>query len=123
MSLKKTLLNLQLTQEIIECREIITNGISYRTGDGLFVSREGYQYMIVIGKICKILYEETEIYFILEVMETEFIQHLRAYKLGRLLEYRCLSFTELISFQKLHMYQINSFLYAKPKYGLVEYFL
>lgn len=121
--IKNALINIPLHQDIMECSEIMKNGSLYCTGDGLFISREVYQYSIKIGKICKILYDETEIYFILEVLQTEFIPYLRAYKLGGLIEYKCLSFKELISVEKLHIYRINSTFYVKPKYGLVEYSL
>lgn len=43
-------------------------------------------------------------YFVLECMQTEFIAHLRAHTLGGLLEYKCLSYKELISVEKLHIY-------------------
>lgn len=119
--IKNALSHMLLSQDIMECSEITKNGISYRTGDGLFIDRGGYQYKIVIGRICKMLYDEIEIYFILEVMQTEFIPYLRAFKVVELSQYKCLSFKELISFEKLHIYKISSNQYVKPKYGLVEF--
>ncbi|CAG5100673.1 Protein of unknown function [Cotesia congregata] len=94
--IKQILLTKKLHPDIDECNEIIKKGVSYRIGDGLFISQEGYQYKVVVGKICKMLNDENEIYFILEISDTKFILYLRAYQLGEMLEYKCLSFSELI---------------------------
>lgn len=119
-AIQQVLSTMQLHQETMQCSEILKNGISYRCGDGLFVSKEGYQYKVVVGKICIILYNDVEIHFLLEVLETEFVPYLGVYKLGKNLGYKCLTFNQLASFEKLHIYHLNFFSCVKPKFGLVE---
>lgn len=72
-----------------------------------------------MGKICLILYDDDEVYFVVEVLETQFIPYLGLYKLGKATGYKCLTFNQLISFENLHIYNTN-FPCVKPKYGLVE---
>lgn len=40
-SIQQALSNIVSNDEFVECYEIVKNGIIYRHGDGLFVSREG----------------------------------------------------------------------------------
>lgn len=119
-AIQQALSKFQLCNETVECHVIIKNGITYRNGDGLFISRSGYQYKIVVGKIIIILYDDIEVYFVLEMLETEFIPYLGLYKLGKVTGYKSLTFNQLISFENLHIYNTRSFSCVKPKYGLVE---
>lgn len=75
-AIQQALSKFELCNETVECHQIVKNGITYRNGDGLFISRSGYQYKIIVGKICIILYDDVEVYFVVEVLETEFIPYL-----------------------------------------------
>ncbi|XP_044738491.1 uncharacterized protein LOC123300081 [Chrysoperla carnea] len=120
-AIRQALAKFELCKETVdECHEIVKNGITYRNGDGLFISRSGYQYKIIVGKICIILYDFVEVYFVVEVLETEFIPYLGLYKLGKATGYQCLKINQLISLENLHIYNTKSFSCVKPKYGLVE---
>lgn len=120
-NIQQALNNIPLINNIMECYELIKNGVSYRTGDNQFISQKGYHHKISVGKIIKIFYNEPDVYFVLEVLQTEFIPYLAVCKLGKIIEYKIISLHQLISFEKLHTYVVNSCLYIKPKFGLVEH--
>lgn len=126
-SIKQALQIIKFSPNIFECNEIIKNGVSYCKGDAVFISQQGYRYETIVGQIIAILHDEPEIHFLLEVFQTVFIYEYGIYKLKTmplgLSAYKCLSVSELISHEKLHIYNINSILCVKPKFGVVRYSL
>lgn len=122
-TIQRALSNFEICNETVECSEILKNGIVYRNGDGLSISREGYQYGIVVGKICMILCNDIDVYFVVEILETEFIPYLGVHKVGTVLKYKCVEFDKLVSFEKLHIYNVSAFSCVKPKFGLVAHSL
>ncbi|XP_034237327.1 uncharacterized protein LOC117642841 [Thrips palmi] len=66
-----------------ECVSIVIKGTLYKKGSLLLVQQSHYQCDVQFGRIVLILYDNnTNVFFLVEVMEAEFMPHLRVYKLG-----------------------------------------
>lgn len=113
--------NANLSTSFQEYKNITLKGVSYRKEDAVFVSC-AYHYNVEVGQIIKILYNDQteETLAIVEVLETVFQAHLRAYQLGSRIRYQCINFNDLPSNEKLHIYHTNLFNFVKPNFGLVK---
>ena len=111
-----------LRHDTMECTKAVIRGISYKVGDVLVLRQEHYQFNVEMGRISLILYDCNEkISFLLEVLKTNFKPRFRVYQLGSVLRYECIPVEELLSYEPLHVYTVNTVLKVRLKHGLVGY--
>lgn len=111
-----------LTGHLTECNSISVHGVNYRAGNILITKSKYYQEELYAGKINMIcLQNESDVYFILERVRTEFIDDLQSYQIifDKKPEYRCVSIREILH-DPLHIYTINNLQLIKLKHEILS---
>ncbi|KAJ8682314.1 hypothetical protein QAD02_018106 [Eretmocerus hayati] len=106
--------------DVEECSNLIYQGIRYSKGVIMAICQESYQCMIVFGRICLILCNsESDVHFLFEVIESDFIPFLRAYEIGSRITFECHNLKDLSNYKPMRTYAWKNKLLIKPKYGFV----
>ncbi|KAJ8673838.1 hypothetical protein QAD02_005100 [Eretmocerus hayati] len=109
-----------LSKNLQECNLLVVKGTEYKKGYVLAISQDGYQNDVKIAKICLFLSDnEQNIHILFEVLENEFLPHMRSYRLGKTQCYECLNILQILNFKPMSVYRVNNMLLAKQKYGFV----
>lgn len=120
-NIQKAICEQGLNIDTMECNSVLIKGTSYKRGDVVVLRQEPYQYNVEFGKICMILYDfQEKISFVLEILETTFNPHLRVYELGSIIRYECVFVEELLSYEPLHIYFLNTVQLVRLKHGIVK---
>jgi len=108
-------------EEVTECVKVVVKGVEYKRGKVLVVRQEAHQYNVIMGRIALILIDGCEKpHFVVEKLQTEYIQSLRLFELKETIGYECLAPDNLLSREPLHVYTINCVPCVKLKHGLVS---
>ncbi|KAK3919983.1 Catalase-peroxidase [Frankliniella fusca] len=80
-----------LSLPVEHCASATVKGTVYKNGEAVVLRQEGYQCFVEVRRIRFLLYDNKEkLYVLVENLETDFVPHMRAYKLGSVLKYECL---------------------------------
>jgi len=103
------------------CVSATVKGTVYKKGDVVVLRQESYQYCVEVGRILFVLHDNKEKLFVLvEHLETDFVPHMRVYRLGDVLKYECVCIEDLLSPFPLNVYQLKEGNYIRLKHGLVS---
>jgi len=109
-----------LPQQIEECSSVTVKGTLYQKGNIVALQQTAYQCDVQMGKIVLLLSSENRVFFGVEVLEADFVPHLRAYKLtGTKDSVKCVEQTSLLTYYAHHVYKLNDGNYVKLHHGLV----
>ncbi|KAJ8669101.1 hypothetical protein QAD02_000360 [Eretmocerus hayati] len=109
-----------LSKNLQECNLLVVKGTEYKKGYVLAISQDGYQNDVKIAEIRLFLSDnEQNIHILFEVLENEFLPHMRSYRLGKTQYYECLNILQILNFKPMSVYRVNNMLLAKQKYGFV----
>lgn len=104
------------------CVKAIHRGTVYEKGNLVPLGPHDGEENVSFGRITLILlHEDSCLFFLLEVLTSEFSSVSRAYKLGPRKRLLCLPSTDLPSYSPLHSYRIGCKLLVKLKHSLVEH--
>ncbi|XP_031780303.1 uncharacterized protein LOC100679989 isoform X1 [Nasonia vitripennis] len=113
-----------LPSDIQECSKIVIIGTAYKKGNILALKQYEYQNNVIFGKICLLLYcNESDIFILFEILETEFIPYLRAYRVRKTISYECCSLQTVLHFKPMNEYNLGNMLCIKPRFGFVKHHL
>lgn len=111
-----------LDSTAMECSQIVVKGTIYRKGNVVILAKEPSSDTPAFGKICIIIKNCSEkIYFVLEILNVIFNPQLRVYVLGSAILSACVCIEELLSYEPLHIYTVNTCKMVRLKHGLVKY--
>ncbi|XP_034232899.1 uncharacterized protein LOC117640489 [Thrips palmi] len=107
--------------ELTQCLKYEIKGTVYSKGMILALSQLAYQVDVSMGRIVFILEDnEGKIYFLVEVLQSEYNQNVRMHEIGNLIEYNCIAYDNLASPFPMHAYNYKMKLFVKLKYALVS---
>lgn len=120
-SLQHAVLRAHLQPDLQECVTVTLKGTLYEKGNVVAIRQESYQENVIMGEIRIILCDtEENIYFVIEIVETKFRPHVKAYELSKSVGYECISGDKLLSYYPLHVYTINLKRFVRIKHGFVS---
>ncbi|XP_034238081.1 uncharacterized protein LOC117643344 [Thrips palmi] len=108
-----------LPPEVEECTSVSVKGTDYRKGHIVVLGQDSYQCNEEMGRILIILHCDDAVFFVVEVLEVVFVPHIRAYKLGQKVGYKCVKQSNLLSYYAHHTYKLHDGNFVKLHHALV----
>lgn len=116
--------NAGLIDSVTECSRSKWKGTTYTKGDIVTLLTKKGDNSFHMGKIVLLLCDEHQkIYFVVDICVTTFHRQLRLYEIGGHIKYECVQVDELLDYEPLHAYVIDTVSYVQLKHGLVSQML
>ena len=96
-------------------------GTEFKKGEAILLSQKSYVYGVEFGTICLVLVNRPDVWVVVQVMESYFNPHLRAYEIECTDSYRCLPLLQSGNFKPLHIYHVSNMMCIKPEHGFVSH--